>query len=222
MKKIISCFLAVIFAALSIFSVSAAEYDEEKLFAGLNPIAIQYDDNTFKYVIAASGLEKMTNGDMTIHYNNQNISVASIESKEDFAMFEYNDTGECVKISFIYDENCGRKNAELLAITFIGNAEKDIPQTELTNIAGTYIRNVAKPVIIKKSSSGQNETILGDVDGDKKITAADARLALRIAAKLEKASAEQYKAADVNGDGIVTSADARKILRHSANLESLY
>ena len=77
-------------------------------------------------------------------------------------------------------------------------------------------------MIIKKTSSDKNETILGDVDDDKKITAADARLALRIAAKLEKVSAEQYKAADVNGDGIVTSADARKILRHSANLESLY
>lgn len=60
----------------------------------------------------------------------------------------------------------------------------------------------------------------GDVNGDGKITAADSRLVLRGAAKLEKFSDEQSEIADVNGDNKVTAADARKILRVAAKLES--
>ena len=66
---------------------------------------------------------------------------------------------------------------------------------------------------------------LGDVNLDKKITAADARFALRIAAKLEPgATNEQLVAADVIADGKITAKDARLILRVSAKLdkESLF
>jgi len=60
---------------------------------------------------------------------------------------------------------------------------------------------------------------LGDVTGEGKITAADARLALRYSAKLEELSDEQLKAADVDKSGIVNASDARKILRVSAKLD---
>ena len=59
----------------------------------------------------------------------------------------------------------------------------------------------------------------GDVDGNGKITAADARLALRISAKLEKATELQTTVADMDKNGKITAADARKILRISAKLE---
>ena len=65
--------------------------------------------------------------------------------------------------------------------------------------------------------------MLGDINGDKKVTAADARIALRISAKLEKLEDQKVPvlaAADVNGDGKVTAKDARTILRVSARLES--
>lgn len=61
----------------------------------------------------------------------------------------------------------------------------------------------------------------GDANGDGKITAADARIILRIASKLEKI--EDYnlplEAFDVTGDSKLTAADARKALRISAKLE---
>ncbi len=61
---------------------------------------------------------------------------------------------------------------------------------------------------------------LGDVDLNGKITAADARLALRISAKLEPtATAEQLYAAEVTGDGTIEAKDARRILRVSAKLD---
>ena len=63
--------------------------------------------------------------------------------------------------------------------------------------------------------------MMGDVDGNGKITAADARAALRISAKLDIVSAEKEKIADIDGNGKVTASDARKILRFSAKLDKV-
>ena len=61
----------------------------------------------------------------------------------------------------------------------------------------------------------------GDVDGDGKISSADARLALRRSVMLEDypEGTAPYLACDADGDGAVSSADARLILRASVGLE---
>ena len=59
---------------------------------------------------------------------------------------------------------------------------------------------------------------LGDVDGDGRVSAKDARLALRISARLENSNELQRAAADADGDGNVSAKDARIILRVSARL----
>ena len=60
----------------------------------------------------------------------------------------------------------------------------------------------------------------GDVDFDGEITAADARLALRAAVKLEDFApgGPEYRAADVDNDRVLTAADARVILRRAVGL----
>lgn len=58
--------------------------------------------------------------------------------------------------------------------------------------------------------------LLGDVNLDGNVTAADARLALRIASNIDEYPAEGsvvFANTDVNGDGAITAADARIILR---------
>ncbi len=65
----------------------------------------------------------------------------------------------------------------------------------------------------------RNETRIGDVNLDGVVRAADARLALRAAANLEKLSEDAFLAADVDFDKKVTAKDARKILRVSAGLD---
>ncbi len=62
-------------------------------------------------------------------------------------------------------------------------------------------------------------TVMYDVNGDGKVTAADARLALRASAKLQGLEGRYFYAADVNKDGKITSADARLILRKAAGLD---
>ncbi len=58
----------------------------------------------------------------------------------------------------------------------------------------------------------------GDVDGDGKISAADARLALRFSVNLDVPTDEQKLVADFDGNGSITAADARSILRLSVGL----
>lgn len=68
-------------------------------------------------------------------------------------------------------------------------------------------------------SSEKPSYAMGDVNGDGKITAADARLVLRVSAKLDKLSQEAMAVADATKDNKITAADARLILRVSAKLE---
>ena len=62
---------------------------------------------------------------------------------------------------------------------------------------------------------------LGDIDGNGKITASDARAILRISAKLDKLDDNKTVFADVNNDLKITASDARIVLRMSAKLDSL-
>ncbi len=72
-------------------------------------------------------------------------------------------------------------------------------------------------------SNGNTSTkfVVGDVDGNKKVNATDARKVLRYVAGLEQLNSNQLKAANVDGNKSVTATDARRILRHVAGLETL-
>ena len=66
-----------------------------------------------------------------------------------------------------------------------------------------------------------SSVLRGDADGSGKVTAADARLALRISAKLETGTPAQISACDLNSDGKVTASEARAILRFAAKLDAV-
>ena len=63
---------------------------------------------------------------------------------------------------------------------------------------------------------------LGDLNSDDKISAADARLALRLAAKLDSSTRELDVIADVDKNGAVNASDARSILRVTAKLQTVF
>ena len=62
---------------------------------------------------------------------------------------------------------------------------------------------------------------MGDIDGDGKIEAEDARLVLRYVAKLDTLDDLQLLAANLNGDTKILADDARLILRIVALLDEL-
>ena len=87
----------------------------------------------------------------------------------------------------------------------------------------THLDDIAKAIVVSTMSvcgvDYVEPIIKGDVNGDGKITADDARKALRASAKLENLTNKETLAADINGDGKVSADDARTILRKSARLE---
>ena len=62
--------------------------------------------------------------------------------------------------------------------------------------------------------------MIGDADSNGKITASDARAALRIAARLDTPTEIQTMALDLDGNGKISPSEARKILRFSARLDN--
>ena len=62
---------------------------------------------------------------------------------------------------------------------------------------------------------------IADIDKDGAVTSADARLALRIAVRLDTVDDITKAAADVDGDDQITSADCRLILRMAVGLEEM-
>ena len=61
--------------------------------------------------------------------------------------------------------------------------------------------------------------IKGDVDGDGKLTANDARVVLRYSVGLTDKDAAFINNGDITGNGKVNQADARKILRVAVGLD---
>ncbi len=77
----------------------------------------------------------------------------------------------------------------------------------------------------KEEESSERHTdkylIMGDLDGNGKVTAEDARIALRIAARLQNATKYQMQVGDLNKDGKITAGEARLILRFVAKLDAV-
>ncbi len=100
-------------------------------------------------------------------------------------------------------------------------------QTEAENVDTSSVYNEGVLYYIKDrcvyvvsvTAEEEKDSIMGDADGNGKITAADARYSLRASVGLEALSEELTALLDVNKDKAVTAADARLILRASVGLE---
>ncbi len=106
------------------------------------------------------------------------------------------------------DIKSGETNFSAKIMVFISSSDEPVDVTE--NIT-----------IQLSSSSDDAQRLIGDINADGKITAADARLLLRYTAKLESLDSETLKYSDANDDGKITAADARLILRVSAKLDTI-
>ena len=96
----------------------------------------------------------------------------------------------------------------------IGTTRKDL----LTDAGYDYNKVQARVNELLKIARAA-DVLLGDIDNDGKVTAADARLAMRAAVKLENLTAAQIAAGDIDQDGKITAADAREIMRKAVGLK---
>lgn len=104
------------------------------------------------------------------------------------------------------------KNEEILVVDKDGN--------EITE--GAFVGTGAKVALPGNEGNALDEytvIVTGDVNGDGKLSASDARQALRASAGLEKLEGVYFNAANVNNSETLTASSARKILCVSARLE---
>lgn len=102
-----------------------------------------------------------------------------------------------------------------------GDDETTAPTTEPASATEPASNEPAS----KEEESSERHTdkylIMGDLDGNGKVTAEDARIALRIAARLQNATKYQMQVGDLNKDGKITAGEARLILRFAAKLDAV-
>lgn len=95
-------------------------------------------------------------------------------------------------------------------------------KTATTAVRTTKQNTTATPTTSASTTEQTPSIMLGDLDLDGKVTAADARLVLRRAVNLDPTTANEKIAADVDKDGTVTAADARLVLRYAVSLDSAW
>ena len=107
-----------------------------------------------------------------------------------------------------------KMHSALIELGFISNPnDNKVYDAKLEAIALAIAKSVLSVV-------GGCYVVPGDVNGDGKVTAADAREALRAAAKIEELNDKEAAAADMNGDGKVTAHDAREILKKASGVKT--
>lgn len=105
--------------------------------------------------------------------------------------------------------------------TFVTDAEGNRLGRNDTLTTGDILNCTATITLSERTIFEYTVVVLGDTDCNGKVSAADARLALRLAAGLDKAEKHILSAADADMNGKVTAADARTILRAAASMEKL-
>lgn len=106
----------------------------------------------------------------------------------------------------------------LLAVTTLPAFATDSSE-EFTTEFSTESTTAVTADTTKESTTSPYAHPLGDVDLSGNITAADARIVLRVAAQLITIDSYRMLLADYDQDTKVNSSDARYILRHSAQLD---
>ena len=239
MKKAFSFFVAIIMifsAQCVVFADFRGPVDGLELKSGFNPVA-RVNENTFDYVIYARDMTGLTNGDFSVTYDNEELTLVSVKQTGNYTNSVYNDIDDTVYFSFLYNEPNKEDSVKMYILTFSYNKSvSDYPEMKVSNIKGTFIKSVKDIQIVEATddnaviSQGEDRFddfmqddesyYLGDVNNDGKVTPADARLVLRHATHIELLYLEQFGSADYDGDGSITTMDARLVLRKAVGLDT--
>ena len=187
----------------------------------------------------ADGL-RITSSDIWLEFNSDVIESVGISRTALTASYDWatavlttpNPATKQLNISYINlnpDELYG--NGSLFWLTFLvkgqpGNSSPLDLKEFITGIGGSSIQDVSNPgqdVPLRltdglfRVGAVDEPYILGDVDGDGVIRAADALLALRLAIGDRAPTPRELHAGDINGNGNIDSADASMILFYAAH-----
>ena len=210
MKKIIAIIMSVVMCASLAIVAFAAEKTEDTttdILSGLDLDSMLSEDILNDIEISEDGTADITNVliDLMGTINPADIATQGVESLPKFV------------------ESFSESVADYISL-LTGNADLAFTYDPIAILGNLFDLDTQSLTTQNPENTTEHPDELhigmGDVNGDGIITAADARLILRRAARIITFTMEQDARADVNKDGKITAADARKVLRVSAKLES--
>ena len=203
-KKIIAVVMSLVLA-LSI-SVTAFAEDEGGFNLDLGTIL---SSDIMQELMQNEGVVDLTNIilDIVVKYNAESLKAMGQEEAQKFIQSWVDTIGDSLK-------------------QIIGNADLIITYDPLKVMGNLF--DLDTEALTETTTNPEDEPAhpdelvfgMGDVDGDGRVTAADARRIIRRAAKLIVFTMDEEARADVDKDGKITANDARKVLRVSAKLDT--
>lgn len=140
--------------------------------------------------------------------------------EEVFRRNVYNGSGRCsteMSVHIMDDHIYGDQDLLVFSFRAIKSGKSDISVEVVDWYGENKPANAKFPITV--SDKVYVDNFKYDVNLDGKITATDARLALRTAAQIDTLIGKNFEAADIDKNGMITAADARLILRKSAKLD---
>ena len=199
-----------------IFSWERNEYDD---YSETNPV---YGDNTFQYIVTSTGEYSLDIIGGTVTTFDGTVRDANIKINDYCKIIP--DKSELIKLDNFSESDYVVLNKKTTVTEIL--SKYSAPEIRVSDFFGEVLAdntNVGTGTVVQALFMGyvyDQRTIvyMEDVNCDGKVTAADARLALRHSARMENLDGVRFIAADVNKDNKVTAADARLILRKPAGL----
>lgn len=93
---------------------------------------------------------------------------------------------------------------------------------DMVNDSRVNMNGAGRAWALNAKSTSTESYCLGDVTGDSRVPAVDARKVLRFSARLETLTARQQALADVDGNAIINEVDARNILKFVARTITVF
>lgn len=151
----------------------------------------------------------------------QKCTICGVESYGDHTWNEGTVTTEptCAKegVKTYLCKICNQKKTEAIAKTTEHTwGEWEVVEEATTEKEGKKTRKCSVCEATETEKIDKLTANLGDVNGDGKVTAVDARIVLQNVAGLKTLTEKEKEAADMNADGNITAVDARVILQKVA------
>ncbi len=209
--KIISVILSLAFI-VSCFGVSASAADVNYTVTNVSGKT----GDTVTVAVKISSAKSIWGANVMLGYNNSELQYVSCSTGDSASSGSLHNTGSSVNYSGMF----ANTNGTIFTVKFkilksSGTSLLKLTSTENIDSDGkTYECSTSNGAVTVLEYSG----LLGDANGDGKVSSVDARTVLQHVARLTVLDEDAQKRADVDGDGNISATDARRILQYVAGL----
>ena len=210
-------FLAIIISiVITVLSFPVINASAQGVTYSANNVAGKKGE-TVTVTVKISSSSKIWGSNVSLAYNSTELQYVSSTKGNAVSNGSLHNTGSSVNFSGTYKST----DATVFTVKFkilksSGTYTLKLTSTENIDYDGKSYSCATKNGSVTVLNS---TTIRGDVTGDGKIAATDARMILQSVAALKTLSNKQLALADINKDGVVTAVDARFILQMVAGLK---